>query len=116
MNKACKWTWIGAALFVFLATALTVSAAPKSEDELIAELASPSADKVAVALQQLEKAYPTSTKAHPQIKKLLSDDRPKVRRKAEGAAGRAADHSHPQGNWPPPKCYSRCLPDAGRAG
>lgn len=87
MNKACKWTWIGAALFVFLATALTSSAAQKSEDELIAELASPNADKVAIALQKLEKDYPTSTRAHPQIKKLLTDSRPKVRRKAARVLG-----------------------------
>ena len=82
MKKACKWSLIGAALFAFLATALNSSAAAKSEDELIADLSSPIVTKVEAALQRLEKDYPTSTKAHPQIKKLLTDDRPRVRRRA----------------------------------
>jgi HEAT repeat protein len=87
MNKAFKYAFIGMVLPAFLATVLGTSAAQKSEDQLIAELSSPSAEKVAVALQNLEKNYPTSTKAVPQIKKLLTDDRVKVRRKAARVLG-----------------------------
>jgi HEAT repeat protein len=87
MTKSFKWTLFGSVLLACLTAGVTASAAQKSEDELIAELASPNAEKVAIALQQLEKAYPTSTKAFPQIKKLLTDDRPKVRRKAARVLG-----------------------------
>jgi HEAT repeat protein len=78
---------VAAAFAAFLALTVSVQAKEKTEDELIAELASANADKVAMAMQQLEKAYPTSTKAHPQIKKLLTDERPKVRRKAARVLG-----------------------------
>lgn len=59
----------------------------KTEEDLIAELAGPNADKVANAMLQLEKQYPTSTKAFPEIKKLLTDPREKVRRKAGRVLG-----------------------------
>jgi len=62
-------------------------AAAKSEDQLIQDLASPVPGKVTDALQKLEKEYPTSTKALPVMKKLLTDSRPAVRRKAARVLG-----------------------------
>ena len=59
----------------------------KTEDQLIQELSSPDAGKVTDALLQLEKKFPTSTKAFPTIKGLLHDPRPKVQRKAARVLG-----------------------------
>lgn len=87
MKNVFKRALIGAVLPAFLITAFASAAAQKSEDDLIAELASPNVTKVEAALQNLEKHYPTSTKALPQIKKLLTDDRPRVRRKAARVLG-----------------------------
>ena len=67
-----------------------MSAAPRkvlTEDDLIAALAGPNDEKVASAMLQLEKQFPTSTKAFPTIKKLLTDSREKVRRKAGRVLG-----------------------------
>jgi len=66
---------------------LSTHAGPKTEDQLIAEMDSPSADKVASAMLAIEKEYPTSTKAFPKMKVLLKDNRPKVRRKAARVLG-----------------------------
>ena len=79
-------------LFGALALALLTSAAPvlagdSVEDELIAKLASPSEDKVTTALGQLEEKFPTSTNALPVMKKLLTDSRVGVRRKAAVVLG-----------------------------
>ncbi len=60
---------------------------PVTEDSLIEELDSANEDRVASALQRLEKEYPTSTKAFPKMKELLKDDRVKVRRKAARGLG-----------------------------
>jgi vesicle coat complex subunit len=62
-------------------------AASTGEDKLIAALDSPRAELVTEALQKLEKEYPTSTNAFPKMRKLLSDDRAKVRRKAARVLG-----------------------------
>lgn len=79
---------IAVALGVYAFTAVTLPAATKlTEDQLIAELAGPNEDKVANAMLQLEKNYPTSTKMLPPIKKLLTDSRSKVRRKAVRVLG-----------------------------
>ncbi len=59
-----------------------ILAAEKTEDQLIAALDSPQAKVVNDALLKLEKQYPTSTKAFPKMKKLLTDNRSEVRRKA----------------------------------
>lgn len=67
-------------LFVF--TTLSAQAAKvKTEDELIALLASTKEKEVINALQALEKNYPTS-KTYAAIKPLLADSRTKVVRKA----------------------------------
>src|SRR5262249_31327751 len=50
-------------------------------------LSSRDEDKVTETLLALERHYPTSTKAFPTIKKLLTDSRPKVRRKAARVLG-----------------------------
>lgn len=87
MNKTCKRSFIGALALALFAATLPALAAEKTEDEFIAQLASPKAEKVADAMLKLEKQYPTSTKAFPTMKKLLKDPRPKVRRKAARVLG-----------------------------
>ena len=79
---------VAVAIGVYAFTAVTLPAATKlTEDQLIAELSGPNEDKVANAMLQLEKNYPTSTKMIPPIKKLLTDPREKVRRKAARVLG-----------------------------
>ena len=76
------------ALFMAVAAfTFPVSAADATEDKLIAELSGKNEDKVANAMLQLEKKFPTSTKAVPAIKGLLTDSRSKVRRKAARVIG-----------------------------
>lgn len=74
----------------FFALTTSLSAAPKkgaTEDDLIAALNDPKDDVVAHAMLELEKRFPTSTKAFPAMKKLLTDPREKVRRKAARVLG-----------------------------
>ncbi len=87
MSKIYERSFIGMLVLSFLALALPVLAAPLSEDELIAQLSSSDEKKVYDALQHLEKQYPTGTKALPAMKKLLADDRIKVKRKAARVLG-----------------------------
>jgi HEAT repeat protein len=79
------WKYILAAaltsLVLILASPLRAADSPE-EDKLIAQLASPEEKVVTKALLNLEKKYPTSPKAHPTARKLLSDSRPAVQRKA----------------------------------
>jgi HEAT repeat protein len=74
-------------LLAVLALTLPAHAKPQTEDELTANLSSRDEDKVVETLLALEKQYPTSTKAFPTIKKLLTDNRQKVRRKAARVLG-----------------------------
>jgi HEAT repeat protein len=76
-----------AVLVTTLSPLLLQAGSSKTEDELIADLASPKVRVVTTALQQLEKNYPTGTKALPAIKKLLTDPRPAVARKAARVLG-----------------------------
>jgi HEAT repeat protein len=81
---------IALALGIFALAITSTEAAPKkvlTEDELIAELDGPNPEKVAAAMLQLERQFPTSTKAFPVMKKLLTDTRPQVRRKAARVLG-----------------------------
>lgn len=79
---------VALALGVFTLTASQVQAAKeKTEEQLIADLASPKEDVVANAMLKIEKQFPTSTKAIPEIKKYLGDNRAKVRRKAARVIG-----------------------------
>src|SRR6266496_6560349 len=87
MSKLFKRSFVWALALALLALAGPVLAAEKTEDQLIADLASPSEGKVTDALLKLEKQYPTSTKAFPTMKKLLKDPREKVRRKAARVLG-----------------------------
>jgi HEAT repeat protein len=67
---------------------LSFSAAAKdAEDKLIADLSSRNEQTVVDTLLAIERQYPTSTKAFPTIKKLLTDPRQKVRRKAARVLG-----------------------------
>jgi len=70
-----------------LGLAAPLTAAEKTEDQLIKELDSPNADIVASAMLKIEKQFPTSTKSFPKIKELLKDPRPKVHRKAARVLG-----------------------------
>lgn len=72
---------------VALATTPAFAAKVKTEDELIAELAAPKESVVTAAMQKLEKEHPLSTKWHPAVKKMLTDERSKVRRKAGRVLG-----------------------------
>src|SRR6266496_4104762 len=87
MNHIVKHTLVAALLLAMFTAVSPALAAEKTEDQLIAELASPNAAKVTEALLKLEKQYPTSTKALPTMKKLLKDPREKVRRKAARVLG-----------------------------
>lgn len=79
---------VALALGVFALGSFSSEAKPKlTEDQLIAELSGSNPDKVAAAMQQLEKEHPTSTKYHPKLKEMLSDPREKVRRKAGRVLG-----------------------------
>ena len=86
MTKIYKYGFAWVASLALLAMAPPAKAAG-AEDELIQKLASPMAQTVTEALQQLEKKYPTSTKALPTIKNLLIDSRASVRRKAARVLG-----------------------------
>lgn len=88
MNHSSKRSFIGMlalALLCFSPAALL--AGPVTEEKLIADLASPKDDVVTDALQKLEKEFPTSTTAFPTMKKLLTDPRVKVHRKAARVLG-----------------------------
>jgi len=88
MNYLSKRSLLGMLTLAVLAFSQMIStAAPPSEETLITDLASPKAGKVTDALQDLEKHYPTSTNAFSTIKKLLSDPRIKVQRKAARVLG-----------------------------
>ena len=79
---------IALALGVFTFSTPQVEAAKvKTEEQLIADLSSPKEDVVSDAMLKIEKQYPTSSKAIPEIKKYLGDNRAKVRRKAARVIG-----------------------------
>lgn len=88
MNYISKRSLVGMLALAVLAFSQTISsAAPPTEAALIANLASPKEGTVTSALQSLEKEYPTSTNAFPTMKKLLTDPRDKVARKAARVLG-----------------------------
>lgn len=76
---------------VFAGVSLSLSvpalASKKTEEELIAQLASPDESKVTSALQDLEKQYPESKTAQAKIASMLKDPREKVQRKAARVLG-----------------------------
>jgi HEAT repeat protein len=88
INRTRRSFFIALAMGVFTLTTSQLQAAKeKTEDQLIADLASPKEDVVADAMLKIEKQFPTSTRAIPEIKKYLGDNRAKVRRKAARVIG-----------------------------
>lgn len=87
MTKRCFV--VALALGVFAFTTLSVQAAKKvkTEEELIALLASPKEKTVINALQEMETLYPTSATCQAAIKPLLTDSRVPVVRKAARVLG-----------------------------
>jgi HEAT repeat protein len=84
MKNICKYLALGLLVFT---VALPLFASERPEAELLADLTSPKARVVVKALQDIEKQYPTDVNAQTQIKLLLNDDRPTVKRKAARVLG-----------------------------
>jgi HEAT repeat protein len=82
MKSLCRQMLIVTSSLFILSLSMSVQAGPVSETELITELSSPQVSTVTSALLKLEKQYPTSTNALPAARKLLTDTRPMVQRKA----------------------------------
>jgi HEAT repeat protein len=77
-----------AAPLLFAGILLSLPAlAKKTEEEWIAQLASPDEGKVTSALQGLEKEYPDSPAARAKVASMLKDPREKVVRKAARVLG-----------------------------
>jgi HEAT repeat protein len=88
MKYAKNLVRVKAAISVAFACSLwLVSAAPPKEEQLIKDLKAPLLSTVVSALNQLETFYPNSSNSLPAIKKLVTDKRPKVRRKAARVLG-----------------------------
>jgi HEAT repeat protein len=75
---------LGVSAFV---AAPTFAGPKKTEEQLIADLDSPNEKIVFTAMQDLEKEFPTSTKYHPKLKSMLTDNRVKIRCKAGRVLG-----------------------------
>ena len=86
MRNLIKWSFVGLVSVAMLSLPFPAQA-KDAEDKLIADLSSKSEQTVVETLLAIEKQYPTSTKAFPTIKKLLTDPREKVRRKAARVLG-----------------------------
>ncbi|MCO5053467.1 MAG: hypothetical protein M9920_14365 [Verrucomicrobiae bacterium] len=88
MKRMTKRSFIGAlTLAALVCSSIAVSAAPKTEAQLIADLASPKEKVVIRGLAEIEKNYPTSKTAQAAIKPLLTDNRKAVVRKAARVLG-----------------------------
>lgn len=88
MKSFCKWILAGALMSLVLNLSTPLFAATVvDEGKLITDLSSPNEQVVIKALMRLEKEYPTSTNAFPAMKKLLTDPRSKVQRKAARVLG-----------------------------
>src|ERR1035441_4622320 len=74
-------------LFAAISLSLPALASKKTEEELIAQLASTDEGKVTSALQGLEKEYPDSPTARAKVIAMLKDPREKVQRKAARVLG-----------------------------
>src|SRR5580698_3059076 len=83
MNTITKRVFTGTMILAALGFCVPrVSAAPPSEDKVVANLSSPKEGTVISALKDLEKNYPTSATGLPIAKKLLADPRHTVAREA----------------------------------
>ena len=87
MKKMRDRSFVGMLVLALFALVSPLAAADKSEDQLISDLDSKNEDTVVSAMLKLEKLYPTSTKAFPTMKKMLTDSRSKVRRKSARVLG-----------------------------
>ena len=89
MKKITKRYFVVAlALGVSAFIAAPAHAGPKkTEDQLIADLDSTNEKIVYNAMADLEKQFPTSTKYHPKLKAMLTDNRVKIRCKAGRVLG-----------------------------
>lgn len=76
-----------ALLFALATFVFQAPAAEKTEAAAIAALSDKNADKVAMAMQEIEKKFPTSVEGIAKIKSMLTDDREKVRSKAARVLG-----------------------------
>lgn len=76
-----------AGIFILAVALPLLARTVKSEDELIADLASPKPNVVINAMQDIEKNYPTNAPALTKIKTLLTDPRDPVKRKAARVLG-----------------------------
>jgi HEAT repeat protein len=74
-------------LFAAISLSFPALASKKTEEELIAQLASTDEGKVTSALQGLEKEYPDSPTARAKVIAMLKDPREKVQRKAARVLG-----------------------------
>jgi HEAT repeat protein len=81
MNRFCK-RFLAAALLSLILTPSLLLAGPSAEDKLIMQLSSANEQVVCKAFLRLEKEFPTSTNSFPMARKLLTDYRPPVQRKA----------------------------------
>ena len=92
-NNRMKMTNIGKRYLAFALALLlvdcgcTLSAAPKTEEQLVKDLGSSSVEKITSALQQLEMEHPNSPASLPAIKGCLSNSHTEVRRKAARVLG-----------------------------
>ncbi len=84
MKNISRQLLAGAVIF---ALALPLFAREKTEEQVLADLASPKAGTVVSALQAVEKLYPTDAPALAKTKTLLADPRPTVKRKAARVLG-----------------------------
>ena len=88
INRHRNASLAGVLVLAVLTVASPLQAAKiKTEDELISDLGAAKPGTVTDALLQLERQFPTSTKAMPIIKGLLKDPRPEVRCKAARVLG-----------------------------
>jgi HEAT repeat protein len=85
MKQICRRTFIEMSILALLAAAPSIRA--ETEEELIANLSSPDEGKVLSTMKRYKKLYQGSTKAFPTLKKLLTDSRLRVRRRAADMLG-----------------------------
>lgn len=87
MKTSFQNKFLGAICALLITVALPVVAAEKSEAAAIAALSDKNGDKVAAAMQEIEKKFPNSAEGIAKIKSMLGDERVKVRRKAARVVG-----------------------------
>jgi HEAT repeat protein len=72
---------------MLIALVMPLSAAERTEQQVIASLSDKNGDKAAAAMQEIEKKFPASVEGIAKIKSMLGDSRVKVRRKAARVLG-----------------------------